>query len=73
VSPEQTTIRRLALYWGCYPHFISETRNTDERIEKAAAAAVETGDVSKGDLIVITTGHPVYAAGTTNMVRVKQV
>ncbi len=73
LSPERTTIRRLALYWGCFPSFVPETRNTDERIEKAAASAIGTGDVSKGDLVVITTGHPVWAAGTTNMMRVKHL
>jgi len=52
---------------------VSETRNTDERIEKAAVSAIGTGNVSKGDLVVITTGHPVYAEGTTNMIRVKQL
>ncbi len=73
LSPEKTTIRRLALYWGCISAFVPETRNTDERIEKAATSAIGTGNVSKGDIIVITTGHPVWAAGTTNMMRVKRL
>ncbi|QTA90366.1 pyruvate kinase [Desulfonema magnum] len=73
LSPEKRTIRQLALYWGCFPSFVPETGNTDERIEKAAVSAIETGKVSKGDLIVITTGHPVWAAGTTNMMRVKRL
>ncbi|GBC61283.1 pyruvate kinase [Desulfonema ishimotonii] len=72
-SPEKSTIRKLTLYWGCIPRFVAETQNTDERIEKASVAALGTGKVSAGDVIVITTGHPVWAAGTTNMVRVKQL
>ena len=73
LSPEPRTIRRLALFWGCRPSYVEETRNTDERIEKAALSAIGTGNVSPGDLVVITTGHPVWAAGTTNMMRVKQL
>jgi pyruvate kinase len=73
LSPEPVTIRRLALFWGCIPSFVEETRNTDERIEKAAISAIGTGSVGRGDLVVITTGHPVWAAGTTNMMRVKQL
>jgi len=73
LSPDKKTIRRLALYRGCFPSYVAETRNTDERIEKAATTALGTGNVSEGDLVVITTGHPVYAAGTTNMIRVKRL
>ncbi len=73
LSPDKKTIRRLALYWGCIPNYVPETRNTDDRIEKAAVSAIGTGSVSKGDLVVITTGHPVWAAGTTNMIRVKKL
>ena len=73
LSPEPATIRRLALFWGCIPSYVEETRNTDERIEKAAVSAIGTGNVSSGDLVVIITGHPVWAAGTTNMMRVKQL
>ncbi len=73
LSPEKKTIRKLALYWGCFPSYVEETRNTDERIEKAAVSAIGTGNVAKGDMVVLTTGHPVWAAGTTNMLRVKHL
>ena len=73
LSPEMTTVCRLCLYWGCFPGIVPEHKDTDERIEKAAISSLETGYVSKGDLVVITTGHPVYAAGTTNMMQVKQL
>lgn len=73
LSPDKATVRRLALYWGCIPSYVEETRNTDERIENAAAAVLGTGNFQKGDLVVITTGHPVWAAGTTNMIRVTEL
>jgi pyruvate kinase len=38
-----------------------------------AESALETGYVSKGELVVMTAGHPVGVAGTTKMVRVKRL
>jgi pyruvate kinase len=44
-----------------------------DMIEKAAEEALESGYVSKGDIVVITAGYPTYEAGTTNMMRVKRI
>jgi pyruvate kinase len=73
LSPNIKTVRRLALCWGCRPRFISDPQDTDDMIEKATISARDAGDVSIGDLIVITVGHPVWVSGTTNMLRVKRV
>lgn len=73
LSPNLLTVRRLALFWGCLPRLVTDLRDTDDMIEKAAMAALKTGYVSKGDLVIITAGHPVWVAGTTNMVRVKRL
>jgi len=73
LSPELTTVRRLALYWGCQPSFVADPRDTDEMIETAVQSALETGRVSKGDLIIITAGYPVWAAGTTKMLKVTEL
>ena len=71
-TPSLTTVRRLSLFRGIYPHLILDPRDTDDMIEKVSKRAVETGDLSEGDLAVITAGHPVWVAGTTNMIRVKR-
>lgn len=73
LSQRPETVRRLALYWGCSPRLVADPRDTDDMIEKAAASALESGQVQKGDLVVITAGHPVWVAGTTNMLRVKRL
>jgi pyruvate kinase len=52
---------------------MNDTRDTDDVIEKATQSAIDTGEVSKGDIIVITTGHPIWVTGTTNMLRVKKI
>lgn len=71
-TPSLTTVRRLVLFRGIYPHLILDPRDTDDMIEKVSKRAVETGDLSEGDLAVITAGHPVWVAGMTNMIRVKR-
>ena len=73
LSPDETTVRRLCLYWGCMPSLVAEAKDTDERIEKAALSALETGKVQKNDTVVITSGHPAWVEGTTNMLRVKRL
>jgi pyruvate kinase len=72
-SPNPKTVLKLTLFWGCIPRVIPGVQNTDEMIETAAATAREGGFVSTGDLAVITAGQPVWTAGTTNMVRVKEI
>jgi pyruvate kinase len=67
-----TTVRRLLLFRGIYPHLFSDPRDTDDMIENVTNRAVETGDLSEGDLSVITAGHPVSIGGRTNMIRVKR-
>lgn len=73
ISPDKVTLRRLSIYWGCITGFVAEPKSTDEMLDKAVAAALKTHKVVKGDLIVITAGHPVWVSGTTNMLKVRQL
>ena len=73
LSPSEKTVRRLAMCWGCIPCYLQLTDDTDEIIEKAAESALRTGHVKAGDVVVITGGRPLYAAGTTNMLWVKRL
>lgn len=70
LSPNPSTVKALTLHWGCLSRLVPDPRDTDDMFEKASEAALETGLVRKGDLVVITAGHPVWVAGTTNMLRV---
>ncbi|MDY7037841.1 MAG: pyruvate kinase [Thermodesulfobacteriota bacterium] len=45
-TPNPTTVRRLSLFRGIYPHLILDPRDTDDMIEKVSKGAVETGDLS---------------------------
>jgi pyruvate kinase len=73
MSPNIRTVRRLTLCWGCRPRLVNDPQDTDDMIEKTTQAALDAGEVSLGDLIVITVGHPVWVSGTTNMLRVKKL
>jgi len=73
LTPNKETLRRLALVWGCLPLRIRAARGTDDMIELAARAALDSKAVVPGDLVVMTVGHPVTGAGTTNMLRVKRL
>jgi pyruvate kinase len=73
LSPNENTVRRLTLCRGCLPRLVTDPMDTDDMIESAARSALATGLVSSGDLAVITAGHPVGLAGSTNMVRVKRL
>jgi pyruvate kinase len=73
LSPRVSTVRRLCLYWGVQPKLILKPKDTDDMIDGAASSVCESGQVSPGDVVVITAGHPVWVPGTTNMIRVKQI
>jgi pyruvate kinase len=73
LSPDQRTVRRLALLWGCRPTYLANIEDTDEMVESAAAEALERGHAQKGDKLVITAGRPIWEQGTTNMLWVKSL
>jgi pyruvate kinase len=73
LSPSIETVRRLALCWGCRPALMTESQDTDEMIDTVAQAALDTRYVSPGDIIIITSGHPLWVPGTTKMIRVKEL
>ena len=73
LSPDEMTVRRLALYWGCLPFYLPTIEDTDEMVEQAALAAMEKGHVRKGERVVITAGRPIWKQGTTNLLWVKEL
>ena len=65
--------RQMSLYWGVEAVMMPYASNSDELVDFAVEAAEKAGIVKNGDLVVVTAGVPVGVAGTTNMIRVKQV
>lgn len=73
VTSSESTSRKLALAWGVYPQTGSEVNTTDEMLEMAVQASLNSGIVSHGDLVVITAGVPVGEKGTTNLMKIHVV
>ncbi len=71
-TPDKTTMRQLSLFRGIYPRLIPNLKDTDHIIEKVVKLSIDAGDISKGDLAIITAGQPVWVAGMTNMIQVKR-
>ncbi len=70
---DEQLCRQMSLYWGIEAVKMPYANNTDELVDLAVDMAEQAGLVKNGDLVVITAGVPVGIAGTTNMIRVKQV
>ena len=71
VSPNETTVRRSTLYWGCEPVCTGPPEADEDVVELAVRMALASGRVNPGDLVVVTAGHPFWVPGSTNMIRVR--
>ena len=72
-TPLVSTCRELTLVWGVQSILLEESSTTDKAIDSAIAVVEAKGFVNAGDTLVITTGFPVFVAGTTNMVLVQTI
>lgn len=70
-TPDEIVLRRLSLYRGIYPRLFPETRDVDHMIDSTTAILKKANNLCKGDITVMTSGHPLWIQGTTNMIRVK--
>jgi pyruvate kinase len=72
-SPHPEVLRRTALYSGVVPLLVRQGRDTDDMIELASAAALESGMVKPKDRVVVVAGVPVGRTGQTNLLKVETV
>lgn len=70
VTSNERAYRRMALVWGVTPILGKQANTTDEMLDRTVEAAVATGVVKQGDLVIITAGVPVGESGTTNLMKV---
>jgi pyruvate kinase len=73
VTPNETTFSFLSLSWGVVPLSIPMSPSLDESIRNSIDAARKAGHVEAGDLVVMTGGAPLHAAGKTNFLKVEKV
>ena len=72
-SPDQKTLRRLALFWGVAPSPLDVVTDIDVLVQRTEKVLSERGLVSRGDRYVVVYGAPIGQRGSTNAVRVEQV
>jgi pyruvate kinase len=73
MSPNQRTLRRIILSYGCYPVAIKPFTYVGEAIERIKKEIISQGFAKKGDKIVIAAGVPFRKRGGTNMVIVHEI
>ncbi|MBE3581476.1 MAG: pyruvate kinase [Thermoanaerobacteraceae bacterium] len=69
-SADERVLNQLCLVWGVEPLLVERARGTDEMVQAAVNAAVASGQVREGDLVVITAGVPAFIPGRTNLLKI---
>jgi pyruvate kinase len=69
-TPNEVTLRQMALYWGVTPHPFERRTYTDEELAAAASILESEGAVAKGDRVVMVAGVPPNQQASTNLVKV---
>jgi pyruvate kinase len=72
-TPNTTTRRRMAMFWGIHPHAFERREYTDDEIAAAASILVEEGVVSTGEIVVMVAGVPPNVRAATNLVKVHEI
>ena len=73
VSPEETTVRMLALVWGVNAISGEQRGNVEERYDEAVRAAHRSGLVREGDEVILTGGSMSTMPGSTNMLKLHTI
>ena len=74
ITQNKDVCRSLGLYSGIFALTIEESlQTTEEAVKVMEKAALKAGVIRKGDLIIITTGYPLDAKASTNMMVVQRV
>jgi pyruvate kinase len=72
-TPNTTTRRRMALFWGIQPHTFERRDYTDDEIAAAAEILAEEGVAAAGESVVMVAGVPPNFQASTNLVKVHEI
>jgi pyruvate kinase len=73
LCPTEETARRTALYWGVTPILIQVEDRLDELEKQVQLILRDRGMCQRGDILVMTGGHPIYSYGPTNFLKVMTI
>lgn len=69
LSPLESTLRKMQLFWGVVPVKVNEVTSTDALLDEAVADVKARGFVEKDDIMILTAGLPAGKTGVTNMIK----
>ncbi|HSM44005.1 MAG TPA: pyruvate kinase alpha/beta domain-containing protein, partial [Acidimicrobiia bacterium] len=72
-TPNTTTRRRMAMFWGIQPHAFERRNYTDDEIAAAAEILAREGVASAGETVVMVAGVPPNFQASTNLVKVHEI
>lgn len=72
-TSEEPTYRQLALSWGVQSYLIPPVTTAEEMFLTVVKMTVEMDLAKDGDKVVITSGVPVGAAGSTSLIKVHTI
>ncbi|HFD33127.1 MAG TPA: pyruvate kinase [Gammaproteobacteria bacterium] len=75
LTPHQKTCRRVSVYRGVYPICLEQPPLTDPKEANRVAIEhlLESGEVEKGDLVIVTKGDLIGINGGTNMLKIIKI
>jgi pyruvate kinase len=68
-TPNEATLRRMAVMWGVEPQAFRRLKSTDEMIAHAERALVELGIATPGDRVAMAAGIPPNRRASTNLLK----
>ena len=73
ITPSAEVRRKLVLFRGVRSLQVVTQGDTETQIALLEKTVLDAGVLHKGDVVVITMGSPVSAAGTTNLIKVQRL
>ncbi|NOX36409.1 MAG: pyruvate kinase [Calditrichaeota bacterium] len=69
LTPEKSTLYRLALLWGVFPRYLPYKKHTSRLFQTALEMAHKEALLDEGEAYVITAGYPFGTGRTTNLIK----
>jgi pyruvate kinase len=66
-TPEESTYRRMGLYWGVKPHHVPHVDTIQAMLTEVEAAMIASTPIQPGQQVVLICGFPVDAVRPTNL------
>jgi pyruvate kinase len=73
MSPDEATLRRMALFWGTVPLYLASHPTIEGLLRAGCEAARKAGHIRSGDTVVVTAGVPLQVQGITNLIKVEKI